>query len=170
MVAVLELPAGVEATLSSFLCCELASVAKDGTPLAWPVVPLYLPDRGEFLLTTTIGFPVKALNIEREPRVSLLFSDATGSGLQHPPVVLVTGNARVADGVQTWGQDLGSHWQRVGAVQPASRRFTRTPLMRWFMDWYYMRLVIYVTPVAVQWWPDRGMTGAPSQVSVPCDG
>ena len=154
-------------TLSSFLCCELASVAGDGTALAWPVVPLYLPERGEFLLTTSIGFPAKAVNIAREPRVSLLFSDATGSGLQDPPVVLVTGTARVAGGVQTWGPDLEAHWQRVAALQPASRRFTRTPVMRWFMDWYYMRLLIYVTPTSMSWWPDRAMTGRPGQIPGP---
>lgn len=167
MTGVLMLPGEVQQVLRGFLCCEVATVARDGTALAWPAVPLYLPERGQLLLTTTIGFPVKALNIAREPKVSLLFSDATGSGLLQPPAVLVQGEARVASGVQTWGEDLAAHWQRVMTIQPVSSRFTRTAPVRWFMDWYFMRLLIYVTPRVVTWWPDRTMTGAPRRAEMP---
>ncbi len=159
----LGLPAEVDRVLNQFLCCEVATVGRDGTPLTWPAVPLYLPERGKILLTTTIGFPVKALNVEREPRVSLLYSDPTGSDLLDAPAVLIQGSAVVADGVRTWGTDLAAHWQRVNAVQPASRQFSRTPAVRWFMDWYYMRLLIYVTPVRLVWWPHHDTTVAPTQ-------
>lgn len=163
----LVLPGEVHQVLGRFLCCELATVGRDGTAMAWPAVPLYMAERGQLLLTTTIGFPVKALNIAREPKVSLLFSDATGSGLVDPPTVLLQGEARIASGVQTWGADLAAHWQRVMTVQPVSGRFTRTAPVRWFMDWYFMRLLIYVTPRRASWWPDRTMTGAPRQVDLP---
>ena len=163
----LALPSEVDEALRGYLCCELATVARDGTALAWPAVPLYLPGRGQLLLTTTIGFPVKTLNIAREPKVSLLFSDATGSGLVEPATVLLQGEARVVPGVQTWGEDLAAHWQRVMTIQPVSSRFSRTPPVRWFMDWYFMRLLIYVTPHRVSWWPDRTMTGPPSQAELP---
>ena len=52
-------------------------------------------------------------------------------------------------------------------IQPVSSRFTRTPPVRWFMDWYFMRLLIHVTPGRVLWWPDRTMTGPPQQVELP---
>lgn len=159
--ALSDLPREVVAVLSSFLCCEAATVAGDGTPLAWPTAPLYLPEREVIVLTTSIGFPVKALNVRREPRVSLLFSDPTGSGLDRPPTVLVQGTATVSDGVLTWGADLGAHWRRIGAVQPASRWFSRTPPVRWFMDWYFMRLVIHITPVRILWWPGGDTSSAP---------
>ena len=58
--------------LERFLCCEFATVGRDGTPAAWPVVALYRPPGS--VLSTSIGFPVKAANIRRDPRVSLLFS------------------------------------------------------------------------------------------------
>ena len=164
---VLALPGEVHEALSGYLCCEVATVGRDGTALAWPVVPLYLPERGQLLLTTSIGFPVKALNIAREPKVSLLFSDATGSGLVDPAAVLVQGEARVAPGVQTWGEDLAAHWRRVMTIQPVSSRFSRTPPVRWCMDWYFMRLLVHVTPHRVSWWPDRMMAGSPRQVELP---
>lgn len=159
-----ELPGEVGSVLSRFLCCELATLARDGTPVAWPAVPLHLPHRGQFLLTTTIGFPVKVANIRRDPRVSLLFSDATGSGLESPPTVLVQGTATADDDVQTWGADLEAHWRRVSALQPAGRRFSSSAPARWFMDWYYMRLLIRVRPTRILWWPG-GDTSVPPRRS-----
>ena len=167
MVGVLGLPDEVHEALRGYLCCEIATVGRDGTALAWPAVPLYLPERGQLLLTTSIGFPVKALNIASRPRVSLLFSDATGSGLVEPAAVLVQGEARIAQGVQTWSEDLAAHWQRVMTIQPVSSRFSRTPPVRWFMDWYFMRLLIHVTPHRVLWWRDQTMTGSPRQLELP---
>ena len=166
----LALPDEVHEVLRAYRCCEVATVGRDGTALAWPAVPLYLPERGQLLLTTTIGFPVKALNIAREPRVSLLFSDATGSGLVEPATVLLQGEAHVAPGVHTWGEDLAAHWQRVMTIQPVSSCFSSTAPVRWFMDWYFMRLLIYVTPHRVSWWPDRTMTGPARQVDLPRGG
>lgn len=160
------LPADVGAVLGGFLCCELSTVARDGTPVAWPAVPLHLPERGVLLLTTSIGFPVKAANIRREPRVSLLFSDPTGSGLPDPPTVEVQGTATVADDVQTWGGDLTAHWRRVNSLQPAGRAFSGSPPVRWFMDWYFMRLLIYVTPRRVRWWPGGDTTAAPRELDL----
>lgn len=159
----LELPQEVESVLAGFLCCEVATVAKDGMPLTWPAVPLWLPRRGQVVLSTSIGFAVKAANVRRDPRVSLLFSDATGSDLQAPGAVLVQGTAVASPRVETWTPDLDAHWQRVRAVQPASRWFASTAPARWFMDWHYMRLLIHVTPVRVLWWPDRSMLGQPRQ-------
>jgi hypothetical protein len=96
---VLDLPSDVHAVLAGFVTCEVATLGRDGTPLAWPAVPLLLPERGQVLLTTTIGFPAKAANLRRDPRVSLLYSNPTGSGLESPPSVLVQGTATVSDSV-----------------------------------------------------------------------
>jgi hypothetical protein len=77
----LDLPDDVWSVMAGFLACELATVGRDGAPQTWPAVPLLLRERGTILLTTSIGFPVKAANIRRDPRVSLLWSDPTGSTL-----------------------------------------------------------------------------------------
>ncbi|MET0187605.1 MAG: pyridoxamine 5'-phosphate oxidase family protein [Pseudonocardia sediminis] len=154
-------PDGLVDVVSAHLSCEVATIARDGTPIAWPMVPLYLPDRDEFLLTTSIGFPAKIAHLERDARVSLLFSDPTGSGTGAPPVVLVQGGATVEPEVQTATGDLLAHWARVHAVQPISRLFSSTPPTRWFMDFYYMRRLIRVRPETVTWWPDRDTAHAP---------
>ncbi len=155
-IIVTVIPEDVEAVLAGFVCGEFSTLARDGTPVAWPVVPLRLPEPdplGGFLLSTSIGFAAKAVNIRRDPRVSLLFSDPTGSGLTAPPTVLVQGRAVVDDDVQTDTAQLLAHWRRVTALQPASRWFSNSAPARWFMDWYYMRLVIHVTPRRILWWP-----------------
>jgi Pyridoxamine 5'-phosphate oxidase len=90
-------PLEVEAVFHEFRTCELSTVAKNGTPLTWPTTALYEPEHDRFLITTSIGLPQKAFNIRRNPRVALLFSNPTGSGLSHPPAVLVQGDARVSE-------------------------------------------------------------------------
>lgn len=162
-----SLPTPVSEVLSGFLCCELTTLTADGAPVTWPAVALYLPDRGQLVLSTSIGFPVKALNLRRDPRVSLLFSDPTGSGLSDPPHVLVQGRAHVSDDVLTWGGDLTAHWARVNTLQPMSRYFTRTPLVRWFMGFYYQRLLIHVTPDRIRWWPTADATTTPRKITAP---
>jgi hypothetical protein len=93
--------------------------------------------------------------------VSLLFSDPTGSGLDNPPAVLVQGTATADDEIVTAGGDLEAHWRLVGSRQPASRWFSASAPARWFPDWYYMRLLIYVTPRRVLWWPNGDTAVAP---------
>jgi hypothetical protein len=56
----LALPADIERVFREFRCAEMTTLAKDGTPLAWPVVVLYQPKRGRFLTTTSIALPQKA--------------------------------------------------------------------------------------------------------------
>lgn len=163
--SVIGAPDDVEAVLSGFATCEFATVALNGTPVAWPVVPLYQPERGRFLLTTTIGFAAKAANVRRDPRVSLLFSDPTGSGLSAPPTVLVQGTATVGEQIETVSDDLLAHWARVNSLQPMSRFFCSTPPARWFMDWYYMRLLIHVTPRRISWWADPAAVPARMELS-----
>ena len=133
---------------------------------AWPMVPLWLPERGQVVLTTSIGFPVKARQLRRDPRVALLFSDPTGSGKDAPPMVLLQGTAEVSGRVLTHSPDLLAHWARVHAIQPASRLFSAAAPLRWFMDWYYMRLVVNVQVDRVLCWPDRDINSAPQVVDV----
>jgi hypothetical protein len=162
----LPLPSAVEEVFHKFRTCEFATIAKDGTPIAWPAIPLYLPERGQFLLTTSIGLPQKALNIRRDPHVSLLFSNPTGSNLNRPPAVLVQGEAMVSEDVTTWNKDLAIYWPHLHRVQPFGKVYTANRLTRWFMDWYFMRLLIYVTPRSVRWWPEGDFAQAPKILEV----
>ena len=87
-----SIPPEVEAVFREFRTCEFATIAKDGTPLAWPVAARWQPEAQTFMLTTSLGLPQKAYNIRRNPKVSMLFSNPTASGLKSPPAVLVQGD------------------------------------------------------------------------------
>ena len=83
-----DVPAEVAAVFREFRTTELTTVGKDGTPATWPITAVYHPDSGEFLAATSIGLSQKAANIDRNPRVSLLFSEPRASKLPHPPAGL----------------------------------------------------------------------------------
>lgn len=141
--------AGLADVLAAYRTCELATVTKAGTPVTWPAVCWYDRHAGQIVLTTSIGAPLKAFNIRRDPRVALLFSDPTGSGRTDLPQVLVQGNAHCPDEIRTSPRGLETYWRELWRRQPASSAYGSTPLDRWLMDFYYMRLVITVDPVSV---------------------
>jgi hypothetical protein len=162
----LTLPAPVDAVVRAFHTCEFATLARDGTPIVWPTAALYLPARGQFLITTSIALPQKAFNIRRNPRVSLLFSNPTGSGLDHPAAVLVQGDATVTDDIVTWNEDLALFWPRLYRLQPFGKVYSANALTRWLTDWYFMRLLIYITPRSIRWWPQGDVSQTPQVVEV----
>ena len=140
---------GTARIMSSYLTCELATVSRSGTPIAWPVIGVWRPDDQVFTLSTSIGFPQKALNVRREPRVAMLFSDPTGSGLDQAGQVLVRGEAECSDEIVTRFSQNADLWQRIAQTQPSSRALSAGRLVRRFMDVYYMRLIITTAPTAV---------------------
>ena len=79
-----QIPAQVQAVLREFRTCEFSTFARDGTPITWPTEPVYQPQQGRFIISTSIGLAQKAYNVRRNSRVALLFSNATGSGLADP--------------------------------------------------------------------------------------
>jgi hypothetical protein len=151
--AMLVVPPEVDAVFREVRTCEFTTLAKDNTPITWPTVALYEPNRGRFVITTSIGLPHKAFNVRRTPKVAMLYSDPTGSGLATPPAVLVQGEAVCPDQIVTQGEELDALGRLVMVRQPVAARYSANPLTRWLMDWYLMRLLIYVTPRRIRWWP-----------------
>jgi hypothetical protein len=135
--------------IDRYRTCEFATVTRSGTAIAWPTIPVYDAGSGTFTLTTSIALPTKALNIRREPHVSLLFSDPTGSGMEAPPQVLVQGRATCPDVVLASPDGLERYWARLFARQPGGTAYGKTAIGRHLMDWYYFRLVITVQPELV---------------------
>lgn len=152
--ALYDYPSEIVSVFCEFRTCEFSTLAKDGTPVTWPVVPLFQPDKEQFLIITSIGLPQKAFNVRRNPKVSLLFSDPTGSGLVDPPAVLVQGDAEAPDEIGSV-LEFKTLAQVVAQRQPKGAFFSSNPLMRRLFDWYYIRLPIYVTARRLLWW-DRG--------------
>lgn len=160
----LDLPPEVGAVFREFRTCEMSTLAKDGTPITWPTLPFWRPDEGRFLITTSIGLPQKAFNVRRNSRVSLLFSDPTASGLTDPPAVLVQGDAASPDEVATSVEGFENELRRVLRRQPAGGFYSSNPLTRYLFDWYYMRLMIHVTPRRILCWPEGDFGRAPLEV------
>ena len=130
--------------LDAYFTCEFTTLGRDGTPLTWPTAVLPQPD-GTLLVTTSIAFPRKALNVRRDARVGLLFSNPTGSGLTDAPQVFVSGHASCPDEIVTGTAGLEKYWARLFERQPSSRAYIKTPINK-LMDWYYFRLLITVEP------------------------
>ena len=83
--------------------------------------------------------------------MSLLFSDPTGSRLEHPCAVLVQGTAAVDD--QNLESNAERYFRESGEKLPATKSMHPPAFMRRRMAWYYMRLYIYVRPERVFVWP-----------------
>ena len=158
------LPPEVEEVFREFRTCEFSTLARDGTPITWPLITLWQPEEQRFVLTTSIGLPNKAFNARRNGRVSLLFSDPTASGLDDPPAVLVQGDAVVPEVIHTSPNDMGEYWKRTWKLQPAGKMYGSNFLTRSPMDWYYMRLYIYVEPRRILVWQNRDFAKPPTEV------
>jgi hypothetical protein len=161
----INLPPEVEAVFREFRTCEMSTLARDGTPITWPTLPFWRPEEGRFLITTSIGLPHKAFNVRRNPRVSLLFSNSTASGLTDTPAVLVQGDAEAPDEVATSLDGFEDEVRQVFRRQPASGFYSGNPITRYLLDWYYMRLTIHVTPRRILWWPGGDFERSPLEVN-----
>ncbi|MEU8591185.1 pyridoxamine 5'-phosphate oxidase family protein [Streptomyces sp. NPDC048664] len=145
--------------LDAYRTCEFATLGRDGTPMAWPTAFRRRPD-GTLLLSTSLAFAQKALNIRRDGRVALLFSDPTGSGLDQPPQIFVSGRAVCPDTVMAGPEGAEDYWRMLFERQPHSRAYV-SAAMRPLMDWYYLRLLITVTPEEVATRPSAPSTPPP---------
>ena len=130
---------------AAYRTCEFATMTRAGVPIAWPAVCLASSDGAGITLTTSVALPRKAINIRRDPRVALLFSDATGTGRADLPQVLVRGTASCPEEIRTSPAGLEEYWLRLWERQPEAVD-TSNALMRRVMDFYFFRLVITVTP------------------------
>jgi hypothetical protein len=110
-------------------------------------------------VTTALGYPKKALDARTNPKVALLFSDPTGSGIEGAPQVLVQGMADVDY------RDLEANRERYTRESleklPASKELLPPkPLQRAF-SFYFTRLYVHVRPERIYVWPEGDATREP---------
>jgi hypothetical protein len=146
------LPQPVQAVFERFITTEFTTLDAHGQPITWPVTPYYHRGEGCLDVTTGVGYPKKADDARRNPRVALLFSDPTGSNLERPPMVLVQGTARVDE------SDLAANRERyvreaVAKLPGAKKLMPPKPVQGWF-GWYFDRIYVHVWPERVYVWPD----------------
>jgi len=153
--------------IHEYRTCEFTTVSRDGSPQTWPVSPLLLED-GRFLIATSIGLPQKTLNIRRNRKVSLLFSEPTGSRITKPGAVLIQGDATAEDRIVTdisSEPDLAALAETVFARQPAGS-FMITWVGRRLFPYYYIRILIRVTARRAYFWPTRCFASAPEHIDL----
>jgi hypothetical protein len=147
-----SLPPAVQAVFERFITTEYTTLDARGRPITWPVTPYYERGGPCIDVTTGIGYPKKANDARANPRVALLFSDPTGSGLEPAPMVLVQGSAEVDD------RDLDANWRRYEresvAKLPGGRKLLPPRPVRRFFAWYFARVYVHVRPERVYVWPD----------------
>jgi hypothetical protein len=161
------MPAPFLDIIEKYFTCEFTTLSRNGSPVTWPVSPRLLAD-GRFLLTTSIGMPHKAFNIRRNPKVSMLFSEPTGSGVAEPGAVLIQGDATAEDRIVTdmsSDPDLAALLETISKRQPAGA-FWSTSIGRRVMWPYYMRILIYVTPRRALFWPTRDFATPPEELDI----
>jgi hypothetical protein len=146
------LPDDVQRVFERYITTEFTTIDARGQPITWPVTPYYRPGDPCIDVTTGLGYPKKADDARANPRVGLLFSDPTGSGLEGSPQVLVQGTGDVDD------RDLEHNRERYGResvekLPGVKRGLPPKPLRRLF-DWYLTRIYVHVRPERVYVWPD----------------
>ncbi len=151
-----SLPQEVRDRFERFVTTEYTTVDARQQPITWPVTPYYRQGGDSIDVTTGIGYPKKADDAVSDPRVSLLFSDATGSGLAPGAQVLVQGIADVDD------RDLDAnrerYWRESWDKLPGTRDAHPPRFMRGMFGWYYTRIYIKVRPERVLVWTSGDLT------------
>ena len=147
-----SLPQEIQQVFDHFITTEYTTVDRRGRPICWPVTPYYSPGDPCIDVTTALGYPKKALDARTNPKVALLFSDPTGSGIEGAPQVLVQGTADVDY------RDLEANRDRYTRESleklPASKELLPPkPLQRAF-SFYFTRLYVHVRPERIYIWPE----------------
>jgi hypothetical protein len=152
-----SLPEEIQRVFDRFITTEYTTVDRAGQPITWPVTPYYSPGDPCIDLTTGLGYPKKANDAEKNPKVALLFSDPTGSEMESPPQVLIQGIAEVDD------RDLDANTERYARESleklPETKSMMPPKPLRKMFAWYFTRLYVHVRPERIYVWPD----GDPSQ-------
>lgn len=145
-----SLPQDVRDTFERFITTEYTTIDARQQPITWPVTPYYAQGDSTIDVTTGLGYPKKAEDARRNPHVSLLFSDPTGSGIDEPSQVLVQGPAHVDDADLVANRER--YWRESGEKLPATKDMHPPALVRGLFNWYYTRLYVNVRPERVFVW------------------
>jgi len=154
------LPQEVREVFERFITTEYVTVDSRGQPIAWPVTPYYSQGAATIDITTGLGYPKKADDAARNPRVALLFSDPTGSGIDSGIRVLVQGIAEVDDRDLVANRER--YWHESNEKLPAMIKMHPPRFLRGLFGWYYTRIYVKVRPERVFVWPDGDQSKPPT--------
>jgi hypothetical protein len=154
------LPASIQSVFARFITTEYTTIDSGGQPITWPLTPYYKPGEPCIDVTTGLGYPKKANDSRANPKVGMLFSDPTGSGLDDAPMVLVQGTVDVDD------RDLDANRRRYEreAIEklPATKDMSPPDFLKRFFSWYYTRIYMHVRPERIYLWPGCDVSQEPT--------
>jgi hypothetical protein len=146
------LPPEVQRVFDRFITTEVTTVDGRGQPITWPLTPYYKPGDACIDVTTGLGYPKKANDARANPKVAMLFSDPTGSGIERAPQVLVQGTADVDD------RDLDANRERykreIAEKLPSVQGDMPPKVFEPLIKWYLTRIYIHVRPERIYVWDD----------------
>jgi hypothetical protein len=154
-----SLPESVQQVFAKFVTTEYTTIDAHRQPITWPVTPYYKPGASCIDLTTGLGYPKKADDAARNRYVALLFSDPTGSGIEHSPMVLVQGTADVDD--RDLDANAARYWRESSEKLPATKAMHPPGFIRKQLGWYYTRIYVHVRPERIYVWPDGDPAAEP---------
>ena len=161
-VGVAEMPAPVVELLNKALVAELTVIDEKGRLRTDPLIPFW--DGQLILMTSSMLFSRKLLDIKRNPKVSVSLSDPVGIPAQPFSRATIQGDAHVID------DDLHQGWYRLlplwEAKEPIIKTFL-TPMQKLGLPLFWERAVIEITPRRVFWWPGGDTTRDPEITDLP---
>ena len=89
-----SLPQEIQSVFTNFVTTEFTTIDRVGQPITWPLTPYYHPGDPCIDVTTGLGYPKKADEARVNPKVGMLFSDPTGSGLESSRHAIVLKNVQ----------------------------------------------------------------------------
>jgi nitroimidazol reductase NimA-like FMN-containing flavoprotein (pyridoxamine 5'-phosphate oxidase superfamily) len=150
------LPEPVEELLGAALVSELTVIDPQGSPVTYPLIPLY--DGERIYMTSSVLFSKKLEHIKANPRVSMTITDPVATPVEPFSRATIQGDATILE------EDLHSGWERLlplwTAKEPVISKLVK---MRFAMPLFWERSVIEIVPRRVLWWPE-GKTGQEPQV------
>ena len=150
--------------IGAYRVAEFVTLARDGSPVGWPLAPELEGDR--LVFSTGYVYPAKARNAQRDPRVAVLYSDPTASGRSDAdPLVLVQGRCQVSD------EDLQANTERYVAQHLRTNSplapMLKIPMLRQLLVGYLTRIWMEVFPERELSWPRTGTPPASLVASRP---
>jgi hypothetical protein len=150
--------------IAAYRVAEFVTLARDGSPVGWPLNPELEGDR--LVFSTGYVYPGKARNAQRDPRVAVLYSDPTASGRTHEdPLILVQGRCKVFDEDLQANTDryVAQHLRTGSPLAP----MLRIPILRQLLVGYLTRIWMEVILEREVSWPRTGVPPASLVASRP---
>jgi hypothetical protein len=149
-----SLPEPIGELLNSALVAELTVLDATGTPVTYPLIPLY--DGERIYMTSSVLFSKKLDHIKRDPRVSVTISDPIAAPVEPFRRATIQGLARIAE------DDLHSGWESVLPLWTAKEPIIKDLLKKRFaMPLFWERSVIEITPTRAFLWSTGETDRAP---------